>query len=132
MKPAALRAPRKALLPAFVLALALPPAARPQQQAVIIQHATIVTVTNGTMANGSILLRDGKIAQIGENLLVPAGAQVVDASGRYRDAGADRLPLAHRRRRHQREQRAGVGDGQHDRRARPRRHARSIAHSPAA
>ncbi len=83
MKPAALWTPRNALLPAFVLALALPPAARPQPQAVIIQHATIVTVTNGTMANGSILLRDGKIAQIGENLLVPAGAQVVDASGRY-------------------------------------------------
>jgi imidazolonepropionase-like amidohydrolase len=76
-------APRQALLCAFLFAVSLPQAARPQQQTVVIQHANIVTVTNGTIRNGSILLRGGKIAQIGESLLIPAGAQVIEASGRY-------------------------------------------------
>jgi imidazolonepropionase-like amidohydrolase len=72
-----------ALRLAFLLAISLPPAVRAQQQPVLIQHANIVTLTNGTIRNGSILLRGGKIAQIGESLLIPAGAQVIEASGRY-------------------------------------------------
>ena len=83
MKPATLIAHRKALPLAFVIAVALPPSARAQQQPVVIQHANIVTVTNGTIQDGSILLRGGKIAQIGASLLIPDGAQVIDATGRY-------------------------------------------------
>jgi imidazolonepropionase-like amidohydrolase len=83
MKQATPGASCKALPLAFLLAVALPPAARSQQQPVLIQHANIVTVTNGTIRNGSILLRGGKIAQIAESLLVPGGAQVIEASGRY-------------------------------------------------
>jgi imidazolonepropionase-like amidohydrolase len=83
VKQATPRGSRKALPLAFLLAISLPWAARSQQQPVLIQHANIVTVTNGTIRNGSILLRGGKIAQIGESLLVPGGAQVIEASGRY-------------------------------------------------
>jgi imidazolonepropionase-like amidohydrolase len=74
---------RKTALPALLLTLALAPAALPQQQPLVIQHANVVTVTNGTILNGSILIRDGKIAQIGESLLIPDGAKVIDATGRY-------------------------------------------------
>ena len=42
----------------------------------MIQNATILTVTKGTL-NGSILIRDGKIAEVGEKVTVPADAQVV-------------------------------------------------------
>jgi imidazolonepropionase-like amidohydrolase len=49
---------------------------------VLIQNATILTVTKGTV-RGSILLENGKIAAIGEKLAVPAGAAVVDGSGKY-------------------------------------------------
>ena len=49
---------------------------------VLIQNATILTVTNG-IVKGSILLRDGKIAAIGEKVLAPAGATVVDGAGKY-------------------------------------------------
>jgi len=49
---------------------------------IVIQNATILTVTKGTL-NGSILIRDGKIAEVGEKVMVPAGAKVVDASGEY-------------------------------------------------
>src|SRR5579871_6994616 len=49
---------------------------------IVIQNATILTVTKGTL-NGSILIRDGKIAEVGEKVMAPAGAKVVDATGEY-------------------------------------------------
>jgi len=49
---------------------------------VFIQNATILTVTNGVL-RGSILLENGKIAAIGERIAPPAGATVIDGSGKY-------------------------------------------------
>ncbi len=49
----------------------------------LITNATILTVSNGTIENGSILVRDGKIAQIGQNISAPSGAHVIDATGKY-------------------------------------------------
>ncbi len=49
----------------------------------VIQNATILTVTGGTIENGSILIRDGKIAEVGTDVSVPRGAHVIDATGRY-------------------------------------------------
>src|SRR5579883_2735375 len=50
---------------------------------VLIQNATILTITHGTINKGSILLDNGKIAAIGERLAAPAGATVIDGSGKY-------------------------------------------------
>jgi imidazolonepropionase-like amidohydrolase len=49
---------------------------------VLIQNATILTITNGTV-KGSILLQDGKIAAIGDKVMAPAGAVVIDGAGKY-------------------------------------------------
>jgi imidazolonepropionase-like amidohydrolase len=49
---------------------------------VVIQNATILTVTKGTL-NGSVLIRDGKIAEVGEKIIVPGDAKVIDASGQF-------------------------------------------------
>ena len=49
---------------------------------VLIQNATILTVTKGTV-KGSILLQDGKIAAIGDKVLAPPGAKVIDAAGKF-------------------------------------------------
>lgn len=49
----------------------------------LIKNATILTVTKGRLENTDLLLQNGKIAQIGKNLSAPAGAQVIDASGKY-------------------------------------------------
>jgi imidazolonepropionase-like amidohydrolase len=49
---------------------------------VLIQNATILTITKGEV-KGSILLQNGKIAQIGEKIMAPAGATVIDGSGKY-------------------------------------------------
>ncbi|HVN03430.1 MAG TPA: amidohydrolase [Bryobacteraceae bacterium] len=51
-------------------------------QATVIRDATILTVTKGTF-RGSILIRDGKIVEAGEKILVPDGARVIDATGEY-------------------------------------------------
>ncbi len=52
-------------------------------QVVVVQNATILTVTQGTIENGSILIRDGKIAAVGTDIEVPRGAHVIDATGKY-------------------------------------------------
>src|SRR3954470_22768367 len=49
----------------------------------LIKNATVLTVTKGTLEGTDVLLQNGKIAQIGKNLNAPAGAQVIDASGKY-------------------------------------------------
>jgi len=67
----------KRLLAGCVLAasaLAAPP--------ILIQNATVLTVTKGTLT-GSILIRDGKIAEVGEKITAPADAKIVDATGQF-------------------------------------------------
>lgn len=56
------------------------PAAAP---ATLIRNATVLTVTRGTLENTDVLLRDGKIAQIGRGLTAPSGARVIDATGKF-------------------------------------------------
>ena len=54
-----------------------------EAQTVVIRGGTILTVTKGTIENGDILVRGGKIAEIGTNLSVPEGALVIDASAQF-------------------------------------------------
>jgi imidazolonepropionase-like amidohydrolase len=55
----------------------------PQSQAVVLRGATIHTVTNGVIENGSIVLNGGRIVAIGTNVTVPPGAKVVDVTGKH-------------------------------------------------
>jgi len=50
---------------------------------IVIRNAVVLTVTKGTIRNGSVLVRDGKIAEVGTSVNAPAGATVIDASGQY-------------------------------------------------
>src|SRR5271170_4312031 len=54
---------------------------------VVIKNATVMTVTHGNIANGSIYIKDGKIAAVGENVNTPPGATVIDAGGKYLTPG---------------------------------------------
>lgn len=49
----------------------------------LIRNATILTVTTGTLENSDLLIQNGRIANVGRNLSAPAGARVIDASGKY-------------------------------------------------
>jgi imidazolonepropionase-like amidohydrolase len=68
---------RPAALP--VLSLPIPPAGT----LVAITNATILTASHGTIEKGTIVIRNGKIAAIGKDVAVPAGAQVIDGNGKY-------------------------------------------------
>ena len=57
-----------------------PPASRHD---VVIKNATVMTVTHGNIPNGSIYIKDGKIAAVGASLDAPPGATVIDAGGKY-------------------------------------------------
>src|SRR6201984_35743 len=59
---------------------ATPPDASP---VILIQNATILTVSHGTIENGSILIKDGKIAEVGPSLRAPTGARVIDGAGPF-------------------------------------------------
>ena len=48
---------------------------------VLIKDATILTVTHGTIANGSILVRGGKIKAVGAGVTAPEGVKVINAAG---------------------------------------------------
>jgi imidazolonepropionase-like amidohydrolase len=54
-----------------------------QAETLAIRGGTILTVTQGTLSNGTILIRDGKIAAVGTNVSIPSGATVIDAAGQF-------------------------------------------------
>ena len=68
----------------FLGLLCFLPAAAPQSQpssTVAITHAKIFTLAGNTIDDGTVVIRDGKIAAVGSSVDVPAGAQVIDAKG---------------------------------------------------
>jgi len=50
---------------------------------VLVKNGTVLTITNGTMENTDVLVRDGKISKIGKDLKAPSGAKTIDAAGMY-------------------------------------------------
>jgi imidazolonepropionase-like amidohydrolase len=50
---------------------------------ILIQNATILTASHGTIERGSILIKDGKIAEVGASVKAPKDAQVIDAVGQF-------------------------------------------------
>ncbi|MFC0445230.1 amidohydrolase family protein [Pseudidiomarina halophila] len=55
----------------------------PQQQPILLQGGTLYTVTDGVKQDTDLLMVDGKISAIGKDLEIPAGAQVVDVTGKH-------------------------------------------------
>jgi imidazolonepropionase-like amidohydrolase len=85
----ALAAIGAAVLPArsMLTASARGQAQTPGSGVVAIRNATILTVSRGTIRNGTIVLRDGKIAALGANVQAPAGATVYDGTGKFVSPG---------------------------------------------
>ncbi len=52
-------------------------------RATLIRNATILTPAGPTIRGGSVLLRDGKIVEVGANVAAPADALVIDGTGKY-------------------------------------------------
>ncbi len=75
---------RYSLSVCLLLATALGGAALAQDRGeVLIKNATILTASHGTIENGSILVRNGKIVAVGKDVTASAGAKVIDATGMF-------------------------------------------------
>lgn len=49
----------------------------------LIRDATVLDGLGGELSDADVLLQDGRIAAVGQNLTAPEGAAIVDASGRF-------------------------------------------------
>ena len=65
----------------LAIAFALPLLA--QERVTLIRNATVLTITNGVIENGSVLIRGSKIAAVGRDVSAPANARVIDATGKF-------------------------------------------------
>ena len=67
-------------------ALALPSRAqlmyKPEKGTFALMHATIHTITQGTIEDGTVVIQDGKIQAVGKAVNIPAGAESIDCSGK--------------------------------------------------
>ena len=45
---------------------------------ILIKNAKILTMAERDLEKGDILMGDGKIQRIGENIAAPAGAEIID------------------------------------------------------
>jgi imidazolonepropionase-like amidohydrolase len=53
------------------------------EKAVLLKNGRVITVSGGTIDGGDILIQGTKITQVGKGLSAPAGAEVIDLSGRW-------------------------------------------------
>jgi imidazolonepropionase-like amidohydrolase len=69
----------------LLLLVLIPSAAMAAEREILIRNATILTITGGRIENGAVLIRGSKIAAVGPagEVVAPAGAQVIDATGKY-------------------------------------------------
>ena len=67
---------------ALVLVAALTHGAALAQATTAIMNGRVLTGDGETIENGDIIIRNGRIAQIGADLSAPSGATVIDASGK--------------------------------------------------
>lgn len=51
-------------------------------QSVAITNAKVYTMTGPALERATVLIRDGKIAAVGEGIAIPAGVRVIDAAGK--------------------------------------------------
>lgn len=82
---------RSILSVAAAMAVAAAPAAA---QTVAIEGGTVHTMTGAPIQGGTVLIRDGRIVAVGQNVTVPAGARRIDARGKvvtpgFFDSGAN-------------------------------------------
>ena len=72
------------------LAALRPPLRRPPPRPRHHQRPIQTAGPAGEIANGTVVIKDGKIAAVGAGAAVPAGARVIDAKGQVVVAGLHR------------------------------------------
>lgn len=91
MTPTALRFSRVLAAAALLVSASVPNALSaqvgrtvpPQKERIALRGATIHTVTQGVIQNGTIIFEAGKIIAVGANIPIPAGTKTVDVTGKH-------------------------------------------------
>jgi len=65
-----------------VLLLCCSVSAVADEKMTVIKGGDLYTITSGIIKNGTILIKDGKISGIGQNIDIPKNAEVIDAKGK--------------------------------------------------
>lgn len=73
---------KKIILLAILLSCAIGVSAQ-QKGELLIKNATVMTASGGTLQNRDVLVRNGKIVQIGRDLKASADAQIFDGTGKF-------------------------------------------------
>ncbi len=68
---------------AFILFLSLSSISGQETGDILITNGTVITITNGVLEETDVLIRSGKISQIGKNISAPTDIRRVDATGQY-------------------------------------------------
>lgn len=54
-----------------------------QAQDLALKGGTVLTITNGIVENGTVLIQNGKITAVGRDVRIPAGLKVIDVTGKF-------------------------------------------------
>jgi len=68
-------------LPCLFCLLSAPTGAQRAASSYAITHAKIFTLAGSVVEDGTLVIKDGKIAGVGAGIEIPAGAQVIDGKG---------------------------------------------------
>jgi imidazolonepropionase-like amidohydrolase len=52
-------------------------------QTYVIQNATVMPVSKPKIENASIVVKDGKIVEVGQKVTIPPGAKIIDGTGQF-------------------------------------------------
>lgn len=58
---------------------------------IAIVHGKLLTVTQGVMEDGTLLIDNGKITDMGTDITVPEGVEILDAAGKWVTPGLSTL-----------------------------------------
>src|SRR6516164_2056196 len=82
------------LLPAAFCQAAEPAKKEPTSKVLAIVGGDVYTVTREVIRGGIILVKEGKILRVGQDIAIPEGATVLDARGKYVTPGFVALSMA--------------------------------------
>jgi len=52
-------------------------------QDLALKGGTVLTITQGIIENGTVVIKDGKITAVGKDVKIPDGIKVIDVTGKY-------------------------------------------------
>jgi len=52
-------------------------------QDLALKGGTVITISKGTIPDGTVVIQKGKIAAVGSNVKIPSGIRIIDVSGKY-------------------------------------------------